>query len=74
MCEDALDDHISRLEEQVRKLKEFCEWQRRVLDLIYEAWDGWNETEGGMDEYDRLETAITSARSASTMTGTSEEG
>ncbi len=65
MCGE-IDAEITRLEAIVR-------WQREALESIFKAWDGWNETEGGMDEYDRLETAITAARSASTMTGTSEE-
>lgn len=59
MCGE-IDAHITRLEEQVRKLKEFCEWQRIMLESIFAAFDAYND-------------AITAARSASTMTGTSEE-
>ncbi len=73
MCGE-IDAHITRLEEQVRKLKEFCEWQRIMLESIFEAWDEWWDCDSsGVEELDTLKDVLTTARSASSMTGTSEE-
>lgn len=64
MCGE-IDAEITRLEAIVR-------WQRKALESIFEAWDEHDDYQNGAT-YKQLSDVITAARSASTMTGTSEE-
>lgn len=69
MC-DQIDEHISQLEAEIARLRQLCDNQRKLLESIFEAYDNdsyWSE------QIKALEDAIMAARSASTMTGTSEK-
>ncbi len=73
MCGE-IDEEITRLEAQVKDLRELCERQRIMLEVIFAAWDEWWDCDSsGVEELDTLKDVLTTARSASSMTGTSEE-
>lgn len=68
MC-DQIDDHITKLEAEIARLRLLCENQRKALESIFEAYDNdgyWSEQLKALDD------AIMAARSASSMTGTDE--
>lgn len=74
MCGE-IDAEITRLEEQARNMQELCKRQREALESIFRAWDelSWKRLLYWIPGFKMLADILIAIRSASGMTGTSEE-